>query len=114
MLIWSRLDGINYVKIQKISADQIMLRLYDNSENDIIYVIFVYSNLLCSVMNFCDSFGYYAWNKDIKCVNILYKGRLVNILSIFQFLHFARKDMFYRKFANKQYSVHHEHDSSIG
>jgi len=117
MLIWSRLDGINYVKIQKISADQIMLRLYDNSENDIIYVkllIFVYSNLLCSVMNFCDSFGYYAWNKDIKCVNILYKGRLVNILSIFQFLHFARKDMFYHKFANKQYSVHHEHDSSIG
>ena len=40
MLIWSRLDGINYVKIQKISADQIMLRLYDNSENDIIYVIY--------------------------------------------------------------------------
>ena len=53
------MDGINYVKIQKISADQIMLRLYDNSENDIIYVkllTFVYSNLLCSVMNFCDSF----------------------------------------------------------
>ena len=108
MLIWSRLDGINYVKIQKISADQIMLRLFWK------LLIFVYSNLLCSVMNFCDSFGYYAWNKDIKCVNILYKGRLVNILSIFQFLHFARKDMFYHKFANKQYSVHHEHDSSIG
>ena len=97
MLIWSRLDGINYVKIQKISADQIMLRLYDNSENDIIYVkllIFVYSNLLCSVMNFCDSFGYYAWNKDIKCVNILYKGRLVNILSIFQFLHLSKGIVF--------------------
>ena len=111
------MDGINYVKIQGISADQMMLRLDDNSENDIIYVklfIFVYINLLCSVMNFCDSFGYYAWNKDKKCVNILYKGRLVNILSIFQFLHFARKDMFYHKFANKQYSVHHEHDSSIG
>ena len=122
MLIWSWLDGINYVKMQGISADQIMLRIDDHSENDIIYVIFhfwklfifVYSNLLCSVMNFCDSFGYYAWNKDKKCVNILYKGRLVNILSIFQFLHFARKDMFYHKFANKQYSVHHEHDSSIG
>ena len=55
------MDGIDYVKIQRISADQIMLRLDDNSENDIIYVI--YSNLLCSVMNFCDSFGYYAWNK---------------------------------------------------
>ena len=33
------MDGINYVKMQIISADQIMLRLDDNSENDIIYVI---------------------------------------------------------------------------
>ena len=33
------MDGINYVKMQGISADQIMLRLDDNSENNIIYVI---------------------------------------------------------------------------
>ena len=108
--------------MQGIRGNNIRLRLDGNSENIIIYIIiplwtsalFVYCNLLCSVMNFCDSFGYYAWNKDKKCVNMLYKGRLLNILSIFQFLYFARKDMFYHKFANKQYSVHHEHDSSIG
>ena len=33
------MDGINYVKMQGISADQIMLRIDDHSENDIIYVI---------------------------------------------------------------------------
>ena len=85
--------------MQGIQGNNIRLRLDGNSENIIICIIiplwtsalFVYCNLLCSVMNFCDSFGYYSWNKDKKMCKYVVQGQTSKYSQYFPIFIFCKE-----------------------